>query len=122
MMEINSNQSSLVTIVIMVFLITSCSTVDVKTTQVVAVNHIIEDMPENELLDVGIKIFSNGLENIDQLDEDELVFPEMRVDEASFFPYLLMEAIQSSSAWGAVRVIPLGHDSVDVNITGKIVK
>ncbi|NQZ23749.1 MAG: hypothetical protein HRT53_17080 [Colwellia sp.] len=122
MMEINSNQSSLVTILFMVFLTTSCSTVDVKTTEVVAVNQIIEDMPENELLDVGITIFENGLENIDQLDEDELVFPEIRVAEASFFPYLLMEAIQSSSAWGAVRVIPLGHDSVDVIITGKIVK
>jgi len=122
MMEINSNQSSVVTILFMVLLITSCSTVEVKTTQVVSVNQIIEDMPENELLDVGITIFSNGLENIDQLDEDELVFPEIRVAEASFFPYLLMEAIQSSSAWGAVRVIPSGHDFVDVNITGKIVK
>jgi hypothetical protein len=122
MMEINSNQSSLVTILFMVFLIISCSTVEVKTAQVVPVNHIIENMPENELLDVGITIFSNGLENIDQLDEDELVFPEIRVAEASFFPYLLMEAIQSSSAWGAVRVIPLGHDSVEVIITGEIVK
>ena len=45
MMEINSNQSSLVTILFMVFLTTSCSTVDVKTTEVVAVNQIIEDMP-----------------------------------------------------------------------------
>ena len=59
MMEINSNQSSVVTILFMVFLITSCSTVVVKTTQVVAVNQIIEDMPENELLDVGITIFEN---------------------------------------------------------------
>jgi len=122
MMDFNSNQHSLVTIFLMVFLITSCSTVEVKTTQVVAVNHTIVDMPENELLDVGITIFANGLENIDQLDEDELVFPEIRVAEASFFPYLLMEAIQSSSSWGAVRVIPLGHDSVDVIITGEIVK
>jgi len=122
MMENNSNRSSLVTILFMVFLVTSCSTVDVKTTQVVAVNHTNEEMPEQELLDVGITIFANGLENIDQLDEDELVFPEIRIAEASFFPYLLMEAIQSSSAWGAVRVIPLGHDSADVIVAGEIVK
>jgi len=122
MIKINSNNSSIATILFMVLLITSCSTVAFKTTQVVAVKQVIEDMPENELLDVGITIFDNGLKNIDQLDEDELVFPEIRVAESSFFPYLLMEAIQSSSAWGAVRVIPLGHDSVEVMVTGEIIK
>lgn len=100
----------------------ACSSVDVKTTKVVQVVHEQEDIAETELLDVGIRIFDPGIDNIDELAEDELVFPEIRVAESSFFPYLLMEAIQTSAAWGAVRVVPLSHDSVDVLVKGDILR
>ena len=121
-MKLRKKQFSLLTVFISLLFISGCSSVDVKTTQVEPIHHVLEDMPENELLDVGIRIFDHGLDNIDQLDEDELVFPEIRVAESSFFPYLLMEAIQSSSAWGAVRVVPIGHNSVEVLLTGRIIK
>jgi hypothetical protein len=103
-------------------MVAGCSSVDVKKTEIVSVTQAENEIPEAELLDVGISIFDPGLENIDQLDEDELVFPEIRIAETSYFPYLLMEALQSSAAWGAVRVVPLGHDSVDVVIKGNIVR
>ncbi len=121
-MIIKKNKFSLLTLLISLLFINACSSVDVKTTQVEPIHHVIEEIPESELLDVGIRIFDHGLDDIDQLDEDELVFPEIRVAESSFFPYLLMEAVQSSSAWGAVRVVPIGHDSVEVLLTGRIIK
>ena len=33
-----------------------------------------------------------------------------------------METLQTSAAWGAVRVVPLDHDSVDVLVTGEILR
>ncbi|NRA84956.1 MAG: hypothetical protein HRU22_14655, partial [Gammaproteobacteria bacterium] len=47
--------------------------------------------------------------------------PEIRIAESSYFPYLLMETIASSSAWGAVRVVPQQYESVDVLVDGKII-
>jgi hypothetical protein len=121
-----NNTSQNITIFQMLLLSTlllfGCSSVDVKNTSVVEVRHESSDIPEQELLDVGIRIFSPGLDNIEQLDDDELVFPEIRLAEANFFPYLLMESMQSSSAWGAVRVVPMSHNSVEVIVSGHIVK
>lgn len=99
-----------------------CKTTEIKTTEQIPVVHETADIPENELLDIGIRIFDPGLENLEQLDDDTLVFPEIRIAEASFFPYLLMETLQSSGAWGAVRVVPTGHDSVDVLVKGDIIQ
>jgi hypothetical protein len=98
-----------------------CRTTEIKTTKLTPVIREHQQLPESELLDVGIRIFNPGIDQ-DNSDEDELVFPEIRVAEASFFPYLLMETIQSSAAWGAVRVIPKTHNSVDVLVQGQIIK
>jgi len=97
-----------------------CSSTELKTTEVTPVYQVTENIPENELLDVGITIFDPGLEQLADQDDDMLVFPEIRIAEASYFPYILMETVQSSSAWGAVRVIPVGHQSVDVTVKGSI--
>jgi len=105
-----------------IFSLANCSSVDVKTTTVTPIVHEVSEIPEAELLDIGIRIFQPGLENIDELEEDELVFPEIRIAETNFFPYLLMETLQESSAWGAVRVVPVKHDSVDVLVKGDIIK
>lgn len=117
-----NNQTALLFLFLCTIPLVGCSSVDVKHTAVVAVTQEDVDIPEQELLDVGILIFTPGLENIDQLDDDELVFPEIRLAEANFFPYLLMESVQSSSAWGAVRVVPAGHNSVEVLVAGHIIK
>jgi len=105
-----------------VLIIGGCSSTEVKTTAVTPVKHVTENIPENELLDVGITIFDPGLEKLADQSDDALVFPEIRVAESSYFPYILMETVQSSAAWGAVRVIPIGHQSVDVTVKGSIIQ
>lgn len=99
----------------------SCSTVNVKSAQVVSIEKEQGDIAEAELLDIGIKIFNPGLENANEIDEENIIFPEIRLAEASYFPYILMDTIQSSSAWGAVRVVPQDHQWVDVTVNGKII-
>lgn len=99
-----------------------CATTEVKTTKVTPVILVTTEISDAHLLDIGIRVFDPGLDKLQELDDDAIYFPEIRVAEASYFPYLLMETLQTSAAWGAVRVVPLEHDSVDVLVAGEILK
>ena len=60
-----------------------CSSTQVKTTQVVPVIHEKNDIPDAQLLDIGIHIFNPGLDQLDKLEDDELVFAPIRVAESN---------------------------------------
>jgi len=74
-------------------------------------------VPEEQLLDVAVVVFDPGL---DDYDEDEQVYPEVRKAESRFMPMLLSEAMQDSGAWGAVRVVPNDTQVTDLMVRGKI--
>lgn len=98
-----------------------CSTQVVKTANFQPVERETEQLPEQQLLDVGVEIFDTGLERA-AANEDLLIFPEVRKAESRYMPFQLMEALQTSAAWGAVRVVPDGHDAVDVLVRGEILQ
>lgn len=98
-----------------------CSTHTVKTANYVAVERENAALPEDQLLDVGVQVFDTGLEIVPD-DEDLLVFPEVRKAESRFMPHRVMDALQTSAAWGAVRVTPESHDAVDVLVQGQIIQ
>ncbi len=74
-------------------------------------------VPEGQLLDVGISIFNPGIEDYE---EGEQTYPEVRKAESRFMPFLLAEAMQESGAWGAVRVVPNPEQINDLVVSGKI--
>ncbi|MEE8339589.1 MAG: hypothetical protein V3R56_05550 [Xanthomonadales bacterium] len=75
------------------------------------------DIVEDMLLDVSIAIFDAGL---DDYDEGQQVYPEVRKAEAHYMPNLLSETLQNSGAWGAVRVVPDSKQISDLMVEGKI--
>ena len=82
------------------------------------------DVPEPELLDVGIAIFDPGLPKTEEERkelEDELIFVEVRKAEARYFPYVLKDTLEDTGYWGAVRVIPRATRAVDLTVEGRIV-
>ena len=90
----------------------------------VALNQATAEVPEEELLDVGIQVFDPGLPT----DDEELykleqngVFPDIRKSEARYVPFHLMTTMQSTGYWGAVRLVPAANP-VDVMVTGTILK
>lgn len=95
-----------------------CVSQTVKSTSVPPLQRPAEPIPEAELLDVGIAIFEPGLE---EYDEDDQVYPEVRRAEARLMPQLLAEAMQQSGAWGAVRVLPDNDRITDLRIGGEII-
>ena len=99
--------------------LSACVSQSIKSSSVPAIETPSATVPEELLLDVGVEVFDPGIEDFDPA-EDELVYPEVRRAEARYMPGLLVDALQNSGAWGAVRVIPNDDQFVDLRVEGEI--
>ncbi len=97
--------------------LSACVSQSSKSTSVAPVKTPSAVVAEEQLLDVAVVVFNPGL---DDVDEDEQVFPEVRKAEARVMPLLLSEAMQDSGAWGAVRVVPNDSQITDLLVRGEI--
>ena len=100
-------------------LLAGCVNQTVKSTSVPPIQGPSVVVADDLLLDVGIAIFDPGL---DDYDEDQQIYPEVRKAEARFIPGLLAQSISQSGAWGAVRVLPDNQQITDLMVEGKILK
>ena len=89
--------------------------------EVTRLNTAMEDIPEEELLDVGIEIFEVAGSALEKTKENDTQ-AEIKKAEAHYIPMHLKTTLQQSGYWGAVRVIPGPSDSIDVTVTGQILK
>ncbi len=101
-------------------LLGGCSTTKVKSTAVTPLESAEQEIAEQHLLDVGINLFDPGLDDVKE--NDITVYPEVRQAEARYFPVILMNTMQASANWGAVRVVPADMAAVDVRVSGKILR
>lgn len=95
----------------------ACVSQTITTNEIPRVETPSAPVAEQQLLDVGIAIFDPG---IDDYEEGEQTYPEVRKAEARYMPFLLSEAMQESGAWGAVRVVPNPEQINDLVVSGKI--
>lgn len=105
------------TLVGLCLLASACVNQTIKSTSVPTVASPSATVPEEQLLDVAVVVFDPGL---DDYEEDEQVYPEVRKAEARFMPMQLSAAMQDSGAWGAVRVVPDDSQITDLVVRGKI--
>ena len=84
------------------------------------------EIPEAQLLDVGIRVLDTGIPKNVENDPAELekrrLYPDVRKAEARFFANSLRDALAGSGQWGAVRVIPDTAQFIDVVVSGAIVE
>lgn len=106
------------TLLIGAMMLVGCVSQTVKSTSVPALDQPQQIVPENEVLDVGVAIFDPG---IDDLQDDEQVYPEIRRAEATFIARELAEVLEGVGAWGAVRVVPDESQFTDLLVTGRVV-
>lgn len=97
--------------------LTACVNQTVKTTSVPPLERPATTVAESELLDVAVAVFDPGL---DDYEEDQQIYPEVRKAEARFMPRLLAETLQNTGAWGAVRLVPNNHQVSDLLVEGTI--
>ena len=85
-----------------------------------------EEIPSEELLDVGVRIFDPGvpaeIENDEQAQQKAGIYPDVRRAEARYMAKLLRNTLETTAQWGAVRVIPANAEFIDVIVSGKIVR
>ena len=101
-----------------VLMTAACATTRVGPT---AILQAPQEIPEEQLLDVGIVVFSSEPMTAEKA-RKEGTHAEIRKAEQNFLPYHLKTALQHSSQWGAVRVLPAETDSVDLMVKGSILE
>lgn len=83
-------------------------------------------IPQDELLDVGIHEFDMNISEEQAKDTDKLakqrIYPDIRKAESRFIPSQLRSSLESSGQWGAVRVVPAQLEFIDVSVTGRILE
>jgi hypothetical protein len=80
------------------------------------------EIPQDELLDVGIHVFDPNVPEDEKTQEKLRIFPDVRKAESRFMPVLLRDTLEGTGHWGQVRVLPSDSSSSDVNVEGKILE
>jgi len=101
--------------------ISGCATYNAHKVGPTSILQAQEEIPEEELLDVGIAVFESQ-EITEERAKEEGTHPDIRKAERHFIPYHLKNTLQQSSHWGAVRVMPVEDPDVDVLIRGEIME
>ncbi|MFT4862814.1 MAG: hypothetical protein ACI95C_002038 [Pseudohongiellaceae bacterium] len=78
--------------------------------------------PEEIQLEIGIRVFANRLNASDYERFGEWVFSEIRENEVNYLPYVLRNTLLDANEWGAVRVLPQDDPSVDLQISGTVLR
>ena len=80
------------------------------------------EIPQDELLDVGIHLFDPSIPADEKEQEKQRIFADVRKAESRYMPLLLRDTLEGTGHWGQVRVLPADSSVSDVNIEGRIVE
>jgi hypothetical protein len=99
-----------------------CVTHETRPQQRVKAIQAATEIPQSQLLDVGVRLFDENLPKDEKKMEEEHIFPEVRKAEARFLPMQLRNTLEGTGQWGQVRVMPQDADALDVYVSGKILE
>jgi len=84
------------------------------------------EIPEAQLLDVGVHILDPGvpeqLEDDPELQDKERIWPDIRRAEARYIAMQLRDTLEGTGHWATARVVPATVDSFDLTVDGRIVE
>lgn len=112
-----------IALIIYAVLLSACTTYEYHESKQVAIERINEKqeqlIDEELFLDVGVVLFDPG--SVD-LDSDQASFSSVRQSEAVWFTNQLKRTLDTSNAWGLVRVLPTKRLGMDVTINGVLLE
>jgi hypothetical protein len=103
------------------FILAGCATVGARHVGSTPIRQAKSEIPEEQLLDVGIMVFETK-KLTPQEAKEEGTSAEIRKAETNFMPYHLKNTLHQSGHWGAIQVIPAETNSVDLVVKGKILE
>jgi hypothetical protein len=80
------------------------------------------EIPQAELLDVGVRMFDPNIPPDPAEQEKRGIYPDVRKAESRYMPVLLRDTLESTGQWGQVRVLPAESSGSDVNIAARIIE
>lgn len=80
------------------------------------------EIPDDQLLDVGVRLFDENVPDDEKKREKERIFPDVRKAEARYLAMQVRNTLEGSGQWGQVRVIPVDDDALDVRVSAKILE
>jgi hypothetical protein len=80
------------------------------------------EVPQDELLDVAVRLFDPNVPQDPKKQEDEGIFPDVRNAESRYIPVEIRDTLEGTGQWGQVRVLPRDDTGMDVYVDGKIVQ
>ncbi|MEZ5500807.1 MAG: hypothetical protein R3E77_15445 [Steroidobacteraceae bacterium] len=107
-------------------LLTGCVVHETRPLEKINPVQATQQIPADELLDVGVHVFDPGIPAEIAEDPDALakrrIYPDLRRAEARFVAASLSDTLETSGQWGAVRTVPDNVQFVDILLTGKIIE
>src|SRR5882672_2308049 len=103
-----------------------CTSSEVLVAHAVPLAAAKQEIPEAELLDVGVAVFDPGVPagEVDKKVVEELIragtFVQIRRSEALYMAVLLRDTLQRSGHWGSVWVTPKDTTAADLSVNAKI--
>ncbi len=107
-------------------LLCGCVVQETKPQPILHAEQATTQVPEAELLDVGVRLFDANVPKT-VLDDPDLadkvrIYPDIRKAEARYLPNQLRATLEGTGQWGAVRVIPATVETMDIVVTGRIIE
>lgn len=107
-------------------LLTNCMVKETRPLAKLAAVQAVAQIEQTRLLDVGVREFEQNLPPKIANDETAMaklrIYPDIRKAEAVLIPSMLRSTLETSSQWGAVRVVPPSVQFMDVIVTGRILE
>jgi hypothetical protein len=79
-------------------------------------------VPEDELLEVGVRLFDPNVPQDPEDQEKQRVFPDVRKAESRYIPLMIRDTLEDTGQWGQVRVLPRDGTGMEVFVDGSILE
>jgi hypothetical protein len=88
----------------------------------IAAERATTEVPEDELLDVGVRLFDPNVPGDEAEREKRRIFPEVRKAESRYVPVMIRDTLERTGQWGQVRVLPPDGTGMEVFVDGRILE
>jgi len=103
-------------------LLAGCVVNEQRPMQRVAAERAVTEVAEDELLDVGVRLFDPNVPASTEQQEKDRVFPEVRKAESRYIPLVIRDTLENTGQWGQVRVLPGDGTGMEVFVDGRILE
>lgn len=104
------------------FVLAGCVTQEQRPIPPVVAKKATAEIPQDELLDVGVRLFDANIPADEKEQEKRGVYPDVRKAESRYMPMLLRDTLEGTGQWGQVRVLPQDGSGMDILVDGRIVE